>query len=147
VAENEIEIAASPERVWAVLADAQRYADWVVGAQDVQDADASWPAPGSRLRHRTGVGPLAIEDETRVEEAEPPTRLVLHAKVGPAGAFRVTLVLRADAAGTTIFMDEEPVDGIATVTPGVDPAVHARNTISLERLKELAEAAPRAPSM
>ena len=139
MAENEIEIQAPPERVWAVLADPQSFDDWVVGAQNVRDADASWPAVGSKLHHSTGVGPLTIDDETSVEVSERPTRLVLLAQVGAAGAFRVTLELRPAAAGTTLWMHEEAVDGIADHVPGTDSAIHVRNEISLERLKGLAE--------
>lgn len=79
---SEIEIAAPPESVWAVLADAQRYWDWVVGAKEVRDADESWPSPGAKLHHSSGVGPLTVEDETRVLESEQPRRLVLHACCG-----------------------------------------------------------------
>ena len=111
----------------------------MVGAQDVRDADASWPAVGSKLHHSTGVGPLTVDDETSVEVSEPPTRLVLLAQVGAAGAFRVELELRATAAGTTLWMHEEAVEGIADHVPGTDSAIHARNDISLERLKGLAE--------
>jgi carbon monoxide dehydrogenase subunit G len=139
MAENEIEIQAPPERVWAVLADPQCFDDWVVGAQNVRDADASWPAVGSKLHHSTGVGPLTVDDETAVEISEAPTRLVLLAQVGAAGAFRVTLELRAAAAGTTLSMREEAVEGIADHVPGTDSAIHVRNDISLERLKALAE--------
>lgn len=139
MAENQIEIAAPPERVWAVLADPQCFDDWVVGAQDVRDADASWPAVGSKLHHSTGVGPLTVDDETAVEVAEPPTRLVLLARAGAAGSFRVTLELRATAAGTTLWMHEEAVEGIADHVPGTDSAIHVRNDVSLERLKGLAE--------
>jgi carbon monoxide dehydrogenase subunit G len=139
MAENEIEIQAPPERVWEVLADPQCFDDWVVGAQNVRDADASWPAVGSKLHHSTGVGPLTIDDETSVEVSERPTRLVLLAQVGAAGAFRVTLELRAAAGGTTLWMHEEAVDGIADHVPGTDSAIHVRNEFSLERLKGLAE--------
>jgi carbon monoxide dehydrogenase subunit G len=139
MAENEIEIQAPPERVWAVLADPQCFDDWVVGAQDVRDADASWPAVGSKLHHSTGVGPLTVDDETSVEVSEPPTRLVLLAQVGAAGAFRVKLELRATATGTSLWMHEEAVEGIADHVPGTDSAIHVRNDISLERLKQLAE--------
>ena len=52
---------ASPEEVYAVLEDAWRYADWVVGAQRVRDVDASWPEPGSRFHHRFGPGPLSVD--------------------------------------------------------------------------------------
>jgi uncharacterized protein YndB with AHSA1/START domain len=138
-AENEIEIDAPPERVWEVLASPECFADWVVGAKDVRDADDTWPAVGSKLHHSTGVGPLTIDDETRVEAAEPATRLVLLADVGAAGSFRVTLELRPTPTGTKLWMHEEPVAGLAGHVPGTDSAIHARNTISLERLKELAE--------
>lgn len=138
-AENEIEIAAPPERVWQVLANPENFDDWVVGAKDVRDADESWPAVGSKLHHSTGIGPLTIDDETQVEISESPTRLVLLAKVGAAGQFRVTLELRPTPAGTQLWMHEEPVEGFADHVPGTDSAIHVRNGISLERLKELAE--------
>ncbi len=138
-AENDIEIEAPPARVWEVLADAECFDDWVVGAKDVRDADDNWPAVGAKLHHSTGVGPLTIDDDTEVEVSEPPRRLVLLAKVGAAGAFRVTLELRETPTGTTLFMHEEPVAGLADHVPGTDSAIHARNDISLERLKELAE--------
>jgi uncharacterized protein YndB with AHSA1/START domain len=138
-AENEIEIDAPPERVWEVLASPECFDDWVVGAKDVRDADDTWPAVGSKLHHASGVGPLTIDDETRVEASEPPHRLVLLAKLGPAGAFRVTLELRPTPAGTKLWMSEEPVAGLADHVPGTDSAIHVRNDISLERLKGLSE--------
>ncbi len=136
---NEIEIDARPERVWAVLADARLYAEWVLGAQEIKEADASWPAVGARMRHRTGLGPAAIEDDTVVEESVPPTRLVLRAQLRAAGIFLIALDLNASSAGTTLVIKEEPVEGVAASVPGIDKAVHARNAVSLERLKELAE--------
>ena len=51
----------------------------------------------------------------------------------------MTLELRATAAGTTLWMHEEAVEGIADHVPGTDSAIHVRNEISLERLKGLAE--------
>ena len=138
-AENEIEIDTPPERVWEVLANPESFDDWVVGAKDVRDADDTWPAVGSKLHHSSGVGPLTIDDETRVEASEPPHRLVLHAQRGAAGSFRVTLELRATPAGTKLWMSEEPVAGLADHVPGTESAVHLRNDISLERLKGLAE--------
>jgi uncharacterized protein YndB with AHSA1/START domain len=139
VAENEIEIGVPPEQVWAVLGDAARYDEWVFGAQAVRDADEHWPAVGSKLHHRTGVGPLAVDDETSVEEVDPPRRLVLLAKVGAAGSFRVVLELRPTSAGTIVRMEEEAVEGIAGHVPGTDAALRTRNTFSLARLKTLSE--------
>jgi uncharacterized protein YndB with AHSA1/START domain len=146
VAENEIEIAAPPERVWEVLADASVYDTWVIGAQDVRDADETWPAVGSRLHHRTGVGPLTVDDETEVVESQPPTRLVLLARVGALGEFRVTLELSPmGSGGTSLQMVEDPVGGVAEHVPGTGAAIHARNGMSLQRLKTLAEESPVEP--
>jgi len=57
-----IRVAARPERVWAVLADARSYAFWVVGARAVHESDANWPATGSTLRHSQGRAPLVLSD-------------------------------------------------------------------------------------
>lgn len=138
MAENEIDIEAPPERVWEVLARPTLYDEWVVGAQTVRDADETWPAPGSKLHHRTGVGPLAVEDETTVVEADPPRRLVLEAKVRPFGAFPVVLELEAHGDGTHVRMSESAAGPLGRI-PGTDAAIAARNTFSLRRLKQLAE--------
>jgi uncharacterized protein YndB with AHSA1/START domain len=139
VAVNEIRIAAPRERVWEVLADAERYAEWVVGAQEVHDADEGYPAEGSALRHRSGIGPLALDDETRVLEQRPCERLVLRAKLRPLGEVEVRFALFEDDGGTRLEMAEEPVAGALAVVPGSDLALAARNTLALQRLKSIAE--------
>jgi uncharacterized protein YndB with AHSA1/START domain len=140
-AENQIEIDASRERVFEVLSDAGLYAEWVVGAVEVRDSDATWPAPGSRMHHSTGVGPATIDDTTEVLACEPPGRLVLLAHVGPLGDFQVELLLADRGGGRThVRMLEEPVAGVS-VHAGVigDAAGALRNKLSLTRLKSLAE--------
>lgn len=139
MAENEIDIDAAPERVWEVLAQPALYDDWVFGAQAIRDADESWPAPGAKLHHRTGVGPLAVDDETRVVEADPPRRLVLEAKVRPLGSFPITLDLESRAEGGTLVRMTEEATGPLGRVPGNETAIGVRNTLSLRRLKELAE--------
>lgn len=141
MAENEIVIRAPRERVFGVLADPHTYADWVVGASDVRDADETWPAPGSRLHHSTGVQPLTIDDSTEVVACEVPERLELLAHLGPLGSFAVELVLTDAGEGQThVRMREEPVEGISKAAGWVgDAAGRVRNKLSLSRLKELAE--------
>lgn len=140
MAENEIDIAARRERVFAILADPHQYAEWLVGTDRVRSADPTWPAPGSRLHHSVGVGPATIDDSSEVLECEAPKRLVLRAQLRPVGAFRVELRLRDDGASTHVTMREVAVDGIATIGgPVTDATVTVRNTVSLERLKKLAE--------
>jgi uncharacterized protein YndB with AHSA1/START domain len=65
MARNRVHIEASRDDVFAVLADAERYPDWVVGAAEVERHDDEFPAVGSRFRttprsststHRGGSG-------------------------------------------------------------------------------------------
>lgn len=140
VASNEIEIAAGRAQVWAVLADAHRYAEWVIGAQEVHDADADYPAVDTALSHRTGIGPLTLDDETRVVTEQEPDLLVLRAKLRPLGELEVTFRLFPSGAGTRLVMEEEPVAGLMAAVPGTDVPLQARNVLTLRRLKTLAEA-------
>jgi uncharacterized protein YndB with AHSA1/START domain len=141
MAENEIVIRAGRERVYQVLADPDSYGEWVVGADRVRDADTTWPAPGSRLHHSTGVAPLTIDDSTEVVASEPPSRLELLAHLGPLGSFRVELRLEeVGEALTHVTMTEEPVAGISRAAgPVGDTFGRVRNKLSLARLKALAE--------
>jgi len=141
MARNEIVVAAPRERVFGILADPAKYAEWVVGAAGVHDADERWPQAGSRLRHRTGVGRASIDDATEVVESQPPARIVLIAHLGVLGSFRVELVLEElEGAATRIVMEEEPIEGVSRLAgPVGDAAGRVRNALSLRRLKELSE--------
>ena len=141
MAQNEAFINASPTRIFAVLDDAECYAQWVVGARKIRDADAEFPAAGSRFHHQIGVPPLVLNDHTEVLEHEPPARLVLRAKTRPFGTARVELRLAAEGAGTRVTMTEEAGDLASRIVLNrlSDPLVHARNDRSLQRLRRLAE--------
>lgn len=142
MAENSIVVQAAPARIFDVLADAQSYAMWVVGASEVRHADKTWPAPGARLHHSTGVGPLSIDDSTEVAACDPPRRLELLAHLGPLGSFAVELLLEPlDERSTRVTMREAPVEGLSKLAgPLGDAAGRVRNRFSLRRLKALAEA-------
>jgi uncharacterized protein YndB with AHSA1/START domain len=142
MSENEIQIAAAPERVFAVLADPGSYAQWVVGTDRIRDSTGAWPEPGSRIHHSVGAGAATIDDSTEVLESEPPKRLLLLAHLGPLGSFRIELLLHDGGDGTTrVTMLEKPVEGISRFAGPVGDAVGSvRNKWSLGRLKELAEA-------
>ena len=141
MATTEIFVHAPPERVFDVLADASLYADWVVGAQEVVDADADWPEQGNALAHRSGFGPVTLTDTTEVVESDRPRRLVLLAHLSRLGSVRVELTLAAEDDGTRVHMDEEPVSGpsAALHNPLSEVALTARNVLSLQRLRDLAE--------
>ncbi len=138
VATNERTIDATPEQIWAVLADAMCYDHWVVGAKDIRTADGTWPEPGSSLHHTIGVGPMELKDTSTVLEAEPPRRLVLEARGRPLGMARVELLLEPVEGGTKVTMIEDATRpaAVRAMNPVLHPLVHSRNTETLRRLEE-----------
>jgi uncharacterized protein YndB with AHSA1/START domain len=129
-----------PQAVWEVLSDPGEYGYWVVGSKVIRDADADWPAPGSKFHHTIGVGPFKVSDHTVALEAERPHRMVLRAKGRPVGTARVTLTMTPRDGGTVVHMVENP-DGVYRPL-ALNPLLHvltiARNSESLMRLEELA---------
>lgn len=141
------QIDASPERVWAVLADPDNYAHWVVGCRDIRDAHPDFPAAGTSFHHSLAFGPLDLKDESEVVESDEPRRLVLHVKARPLGRATVELDLVARGSGTHVTMHEGPASPIARLVynPLADLALHGRNVEALRRLAELAEGEEREP--
>jgi uncharacterized protein YndB with AHSA1/START domain len=145
VAINEIHIDAPRERVFAVLADWRAYGDWVVGSRYVRGVDPGFPAAGTRFHHEVGLGPIHVDDHTRILEVDQPRRLVLHAKARPIlGTAVVDLRLEAADGGTKVVMREDPGDRMTAFVwqPITHLLVRGRNTESLRRLKEIAESRP-----
>jgi len=140
VATNERYMPVPPQAVWDALADPASYGFWVVGSKTVRDADATWPAPGSRFHHTIGVGPFTVKDHTESLDAQPPRLLVLRAKGRPLGMARVTMEMTPKDGGTLVRMTET-ADG-PTAVLALNPLVHlftkARNAESLMRLEQLA---------
>ena len=142
MARNAIEIAATPDAVWSVLADAGLYAEWVVGTTDIAEADSRWPAAGSALEYRVGFGPIGIGDHTVVVEEVPPRLLVLRAELHRLGTARIRLELEPVGPSTRVVMDEAPTDGLIARLHGriADRLLKRRNDEALKRLRRLAEA-------
>ena len=135
------DIAATRQRVWAVLADGWTYSGWVVGNSRIRAVSAAWPATGSRILHSIGVWPTVIDDETVVQSCVPEERLVLLAKIRPAAEARITLELVDTADGCRVQMTEVAVSAPLRWVPdavqltGVAP----RNRECLWRLAMIAE--------
>jgi uncharacterized protein YndB with AHSA1/START domain len=140
MARNQRLIPVSPERVFAVLSDPDAYGHWVVGSDTIRDADAAWPAVGSRFHHRVGIGPLKVNDHTEVLAMEPARRLELHAKARPLGTAKVALDLERRGGGTMVTMVEDPGDPLTRLlfNPITHFLVRRRNDESLRRLERLA---------
>ena len=142
MATNSITIDAPVSRVFAVLADGRRYAEWVVGAKRVRSVDEAWPAPGSKFHHTIGFGPFEIDDNSEVLAVDPDRCITLRVRARPAGEAHVTLTLQA-AGGTRthVEMEEHPVKGLARIiaNPLLDTLLKARNAEALRRLKDRVE--------
>jgi hypothetical protein len=134
-------IGASPEDIFAVLADGWSYGGWVVGAAHIRDVDAQWPAVGARLHHRIGPWPLSVDDTTEVVAMEPDRLLDLDARAWVFGAARVTVTLEPVGADRTrVRMSENLSSPIAGRIPErvQDVIIVPRNRECLARLDDLA---------
>jgi uncharacterized protein YndB with AHSA1/START domain len=143
VATATITIDTSPEDVFAVLSDADSYGEWVVGSDAIRDADAGFPAQGTRFHHRVGVGPLKTNDHTEVLDVNAPYLLELRAKARPFGTAEVKLLLTPRRPGSThVTMIETAGDAVSRLlfNPLTAPLVRVRNMESLRRLTRMAAA-------
>lgn len=141
MARAEAFVGAPPEAVFEILADPAGYGEWVVGSREITRADASWPEPGASFSFTAGVPPLTISDETVVEQAEPPVRLVLRAGAGPLPEARVSFELEAVEGGTRVTLIEDVANPVLNLLVGPlgHLAVRLRNRETLRRLKARAE--------
>ena len=134
-------IAASPQDVFAVLANGWYYSGWVVGTSHMRAVEASWPAAGSRLFHASGVWPASLRDETQVEEVSAPNLLVMTARGRPFGQARVEVTLTSSDGGTLARLSEAPISGPGRWihNPFNERLLIRRNIESLARLAAIAE--------
>jgi uncharacterized protein YndB with AHSA1/START domain len=134
-------VKATPDAVFAVLADGWLYSNWVVGTSHVRAVEADWPKVGTRLHHATGAWPLVTRDESVVEEVDGGRRLVLVAKGRPLGEARVVVDLEPDGADTRVTMTETPISGPGkwVHNPLTEALLVRRNTEALARLAAVAE--------
>lgn len=129
----------TPEDVFRVLLDANRYPDWVVGAQAVRHVNADWPAVGSTFHHRVGVTG-EVKDKSEILEIDVPRRILLRTFVRPLGIARVIITARPSAGGAHVEIVEEPEIGtrLRRIKPLLDPFLHLRNIECLRRLERVA---------
>ena len=145
---NTRRFACTPEEVFRALADPWVFPTWVVGASRLRGADGHFPEPGSRLHHSVGVWPFVLNDETAVEEWDPPRRFVIEAKTRPVGTERVVMEVQPRGSGCVVRMEERAITGIASRIPTViaDPILWIRNREALRRLEWVARGIARQKS-
>lgn len=135
---NTIHVDASPQAVFDVLADPRHYANWVVAASTTRGFEGRWPESGSILHH---TQMLLVQDTTSVLESEPPRHLLLEARARPVVVSTVEFRIEAHDGGTRVALEEHVTGGLLAALPEAltDAMLHARNRLSVRRLKNLAE--------
>ncbi|MDK1475838.1 SRPBCC family protein [Streptomyces sp. 549] len=138
-------IHASPDAVWAVLADGSRYCEWVVGTSGSRPMDGDWPQVGSEIEYTVTLGPWTASNRTVVRRHEPPHHLELEADSGWLGTARIALEIRPWGEETLVILDEHPLRG-----PGgrlhntaVDAVAQVRHRTMLARLAQAVERGPK----
>ncbi|MBK6870697.1 MAG: SRPBCC family protein [Kineosporiaceae bacterium] len=103
----EIEIAAAPEKVWAVMMDPAQFSAWIDNHQGFIGEPPTALAPGMAFGQRMRVMGMPAELRWTVDGLEEPRRLVLQG-VGPMGInLTATQQLNASDAGTAVSMTYE----------------------------------------
>lgn len=136
-------VEAPPQRVWDVLVDWGRQAEWMVDVRSLAVVSEERDGLGVTVRCRTNILGLTVNDELEVTEWEPPTTLGMR-HLGPviqgAGAFELT----ETPYGTRLVWWEEahaPLGSVGDTVTGVVivPWVNRVFRRSLARLKRLCE--------
>ncbi len=132
---------ASPERVWAVLSDGYRYADWVHGTKEIRAVDDGWPAVGTSIHFTAGVGPITYKNETTSRECIPGQKLELEVHGWPAGTARVGIRISPSGTGSIITLNEHPLRGPARLlhNPLTALGFKVRVKLMLEHLVKVVE--------
>ncbi len=145
-----VPVAASPERVWELMCDTSRYAEWVEGTDEVTRTDGT-ARPGSTYDEVNPIlGPWKAKTRWTVTEFQEPRRQVhrgdglpltgdfeVITEVTPVGdgASEFTISLRATSAGGPIG---------ALFARAMAPQVERDNRRSAENFTRLAARAPAA---
>ncbi|WP_405588206.1 SRPBCC family protein [Streptomyces sp. NBC_01190] len=132
----------SPEQVWTVLADRDRYSDWVVGVAASEPGRGSWPELGSDLTYRVVLGRWSVRGRTVVRRREPPHILEMEADSGPLGTARIAIEVRPwGERDSIVTLDEHPLRGtVGSLHNAVlDAFMQARHRTMLNRLADVVE--------
>ncbi|MET9506354.1 SRPBCC family protein [Streptomyces sp. NPDC006622] len=134
-------IKTSPRRVWAVLADGERYADWVVGTAETHPVRGQWPQVGAEIGYEVRFGPVRLTNRTVVRRCQEGAALELEARAGVLGTARIAIELRPWGEHCLVIVDEHPLQGAggALHNAGVEALIQLRHRAMLARLATVCE--------
>ncbi|MEU6227312.1 SRPBCC family protein [Streptomyces sp. NPDC047042] len=134
-------IKASPARVWEVLSDGSRYAEWVVGTSSSQPVSGQWPQQDSAIGYEVRLGPFRVGNETVVRRCQEGSVLELEAAAGVLGTARIAIELREWGEHCLVLVDEHPLQGAggALHNVGFEALIQLRHRAMLARLARCCE--------
>ncbi|MEU3862426.1 SRPBCC family protein [Streptomyces sp. NPDC028722] len=137
-------IKADPAAVWEVLADGNRYADWVVGTGESRPKEGQWPEVGASIAYEIRLGPVRLANETIVRRCEGGSRLELEIMAGWLGTARFSIELREWGEHCLVIVDEHPLQGAGAVlhNVGIEALIQVRHRSMLARLARCCEDGP-----
>ncbi|MCI3927820.1 SRPBCC family protein [Streptomyces sp. AN091965] len=130
-----------PTEVWAVLADGNQYAEWVVGTAESRPVRGRWPREDAAIAYEIRLGPLRLANETVVRRCREGSTLELEAHAGPLGTARIAVDLRAWGEHCLVSLDEHPLRGAGgwLHNAGFEALIQLRHRAMLGRLARLCE--------
>jgi hypothetical protein len=133
VARGEVEVAASPEIVWATLTDINEWSGW---NPDVKSASLNGPlVPGTEFEWKAGPGRI----RSRIQEVDPPRRIAWTGKTFGIEAIHVHRLEPRN--GSTTVHSEESWDGLIVrlVRGSMTKTLQKSTESGLQHLKAEAE--------
>ncbi|MEH0420452.1 SRPBCC family protein [Streptomyces sp. B21-083] len=134
-------IKASPARVWEVLSDGTRYAEWVVGTESSRPVSGQWPQQGAAIGYKVRLGPFRVGNETVVRRCQEGSVLELEAAAGVLGTARIAIELREWGEHCLVIVDEHPLQGAGGTlhNVGFEALIQLRHRAMLARLARCCE--------
>ena len=138
-----VTVGAPPERVWELLCDTTRYADWVVGTDAVTRTDGPARLGSTYDESNTLLGPWKGKSRWTVTEFEPP-RCQRHEGEGLplAKSFEIVMEVSPRGSGSELVLEARaepsgPFGGLAA--KAMQPQVKKTQRQTLDNFKALAD--------
>ncbi|MGV9253859.1 SRPBCC family protein [Streptomyces sp. NPDC003697] len=134
-------IKTDPGTVWDLLADGNRYAEWVVGTASSRQVRGNWPEVGAAIAYEVRLGPARLTNTTVVRRCVEGSVLELEANAGWLGTARIAIELRSWGEYCLVLVDEHPLQGTGGTlhNAGVECLIQIRHRAMLGRLAQVCE--------
>lgn len=140
MATSVIDLQASPEAVYALVADLTRHGEFAGHELSLEHVAGPPAAAGGRYRSRGRQFGQELQDELIIVQAEAPRRFVFDAR-GRGGVFRHAYLIEARDGGTRLVRSMTPRSPflLRLIWPLAAPFVARRNSGDLQRLRRILE--------